>query len=93
VEALITSGRIAELIIGLMVVEGLALSLYWFAKGRGVPPIDLVVNLLAGVALLLALRAALTGADWRTLAGILAVAGVLHVVDLSRRWGRKSGHW
>jgi hypothetical protein len=92
-EHLISSGRIADLIVGLMLLEAIALIGYYVVKGRGIAPVDLLVNLLAGVALLLALRAALTGAGWRTIAGILAVAGVLHVVDLSRRWKRRGGGW
>jgi hypothetical protein len=93
VETLIASGRIVDLIVGLMVLEGIALSAYWLARGRGIAPLDLIVNLLAGVALLVALRAALTGAGWRTIAGVLVFAGVMHVIDLARRWGRRGGHW
>jgi hypothetical protein len=89
VEQLIASGRIVDLIVGLMLLEAIVLVGYHAAKGRGIAPVDLVVNLLAGVALLLALRAALTGAGWRTIAGILAAAGLLHVLDLSRRWKRR----
>jgi hypothetical protein len=88
VESLVASGRIVDLILGLMVLEALALLAWHAAKGRGIAPLDLLVNLLAGAALLLALRAALTGAHWRTIAGILAIAGVLHVLDLARRWTR-----
>lgn len=92
-EALIASGRIVDLIVGLMIVEGIAIAIYWVARGRGIAPLDLIVNLLAGVALLLALRGALTGAGWRTIAGALVFAGVMHVLDLVRRWGRRGGHW
>lgn len=85
---LVASGRIVDLIGGVMVLEALALGAYHAATGRGIAPLDLVVNLLAGVALLLALRAALTGAGWQVVAGVLAVAGLLHVADLARRWRR-----
>lgn len=91
--ALIASGRIVDLILALMVLEGIAIGLYWAAKGRGIAPLDLLVNLLAGVALLLAVRAALTGAAWQAIAALLAFAGVMHVLDLVRRWGRRGGHW
>jgi hypothetical protein len=88
-EHLIASGRIVDLILGLMLLEAIAIGAYHAGTGRGIGPVDLAINLLAGVALLAALRAALTGADWRIIAAILAVAGLLHVADLSRRWKRR----
>ena len=90
-QELIVSGRIVDLIIGLMVLEGIALGAYFAGTGRGVPPLELVVNLAAGAALLVALRLALTGARWPAIAGALAVAGVLHLADLARRWLRVRG--
>lgn len=90
--ALFTSGRIVDLILALMLVEGLALAAYHGLSGRGPAPLDVVANLGAGAALLLALRFALTGARWEVLAGTLAAAGVLHVADLARRFrGRRRG--
>ena len=90
-EELVASGRIVDLILGLMLLEAVAIGAYHAGTGRGIGPVDLAINLLAGVALLSALRAALTGAGWRTIAAIVAVAGVLHVADLARRWKRRAG--
>jgi hypothetical protein len=90
-EQLIASGRIVDAIIGLMVLEAIAIGAYHAGTGRGIGPVELAINLLAGVALLVALRAALTGAGWQAIAGALAVAGVLHVADLARRWKRRGG--
>ena len=90
-EQLIASGRVVDLILGLMLLEAIAIGAYHAGTGRGIGPVDLAINLLAGVALLLALRAALTGAGWQAIAGILGVAGLLHVADLTRRWKRRGG--
>ena len=47
---------------------------------------DLVGLLLAGAFLLLALRAALTGAPWPSIAIWLLAALIAHLADLVRRW-------
>jgi hypothetical protein len=86
VSELFPTGRVVDLILVLMVVEALALAVYRRRSGRGVPTVDLVVNLLAGGALLLALRAALTAAGWQWIAMWLAVALAAHGADLARRW-------
>ena len=50
--------------------------------------IDLFFALMPGAMLLLALRFALTGAEWPWIAGMIAVSFPFHLVDLIRR--RKS---
>jgi apolipoprotein N-acyltransferase len=47
-------------------------------------------TLRAGAALLLALRAAITGAAWPWIAAWLAAAGLAHLADLRTRWSRKA---
>ncbi len=83
---LFTSGRIVDVILALMVLEGIALVAYHRATGRGVAPAGLLATMLAGGCLLLALRVALTGASWHWIALLLAAALVAHVADLWRRW-------
>lgn len=85
---LFAGGRIVEMILALMVLEALALGLYHRSTGRGIPPLDLVLNLAAGALLLLALRAALVDADALAPAPYLAAALFAHVADLARRWRR-----
>ena len=87
-EALFGHGRIVDLILVLMVVEAIVLVAWRRRRGAGIAPFDLVVSLLAGAFLLLALRAALTGAAWPTIALWLAAALVAHIADLARRWRR-----
>ena len=80
------SGRLVDLILALVVVEVIALALYWRATRRGVPLADLLPNILAGAFLLLALRLSLGGFGWPPCCACLAAAGVAHLVDLRRRW-------
>lgn len=83
---LFTSGRIADILLAIIVIEAVAISAYWRATGRGIAPRDLLPNLIAGAMLVLALRFALVGMDWTWIAGALAAAGAASVVDLKRRW-------
>ena len=78
------SGRIVDGILILMLIEGAVL----LALGRRRPIrlVEIVSNLAAGGALLLALRAALLQAMWPTIALWLLIAGVAHAADLGVRW-------
>jgi O-antigen/teichoic acid export membrane protein len=51
--------------------------------------VDLLANAAAGACLLLALRAALTGAGWAWVAAALCAALIAHLFDLVRRWPRR----
>jgi hypothetical protein len=86
VSQLFANGHVVDLIVGLMVAEALALTIYQRRTGRGIAPLDLLGNLLAGLCLLLALRAALAGAAWGWIAAWLSVALIAHLLDLQRRW-------
>ncbi|MCT8266077.1 hypothetical protein NYQ83_02225 [Afifella sp. JA880] len=83
---LIESGRIADLILLLVLAEAVGLVYFYRRTGRGVRPLDLLVNLAAGATLILALRAALVGAEWQVIAFFLTLAGLAHLGDLVRRW-------
>lgn len=75
-----------DLILALVLVEGLLLSIYHFRTGRGPAPSRLLYNLTSGAALLLAVRAVQTDAEWIWLAGALLLALVTHLFDLRKRW-------
>ena len=77
-----------DLVIGLVVLEAVAIGVHERLTGRGVALRDMLATLVAGLFLLLALRAALGGEDWTLVALPLAAAGVAHAVDLVRRWRR-----
>jgi hypothetical protein len=88
VSELVASGRIVDLILGFMVLEGLVLAVWHRRTGRGLAPLDVLANVLAGACLLLALRAALVGAAWFWIALALSAALFAHLFDLVRRWRR-----
>lgn len=83
---LFASGHLIDLILGLVLVEAIALTLLHRLTGKGVAPRDLVGLLLAGAFLLVALRAALTGAGWVWIGLWLALALMAHFADLALRW-------
>ena len=82
----IDSGRIIDLILGLTVLEAIALVVLHRLRGRGVDPREFAANLLSGCLLLLAMRAYVSGAGWIWIATSLLLAGVAHSVDMARRW-------
>ena len=83
---LFRSGRIVDLILALVLLE--AIALVWLRAKRGAGPglLALGGNLAAGACLLLALRGALAGSDWRQTALWLLAALVAHAFDLYARW-------
>jgi hypothetical protein len=85
-QQLVTSGRVVDVIIVVMIAEAVVLFLYHRRTSLGPPPAEIVAMLVAGLCLLLALRAALTGSNWLWIAAFLTTALVAHLVDLHRRW-------
>lgn len=87
-QALFDSGRAADLILAVLVIEGVALALYHRITGRGLALSAVLPFLLAGAAFALSLRAAMTGAGWHLVAAPLLAALVAHLWDLAGRWRR-----
>ncbi len=81
-----SSGRVADGILAFMLIEAIVLIIVRKKTGRGLRSLDLFLSLAAGAALLLALRAALTGVSWIPIALWLLVALPAHLWDLRRRW-------
>jgi hypothetical protein len=81
-EALFSTGRIVDLILVGVAIEAVALYVLSRKRGRFAP---FAATLLSGAALMLALRAALTGAAWPTVAGWMLAGLAAHVVDLVLR--------
>jgi hypothetical protein len=82
------SGGAVDLALAALAVEGLLLWAWRRRTGAGLALPELAANLLAGACLLLALRAALTGAGWRVVAAWLAAAFVANLADLGQRLRR-----
>ncbi len=80
-----THGHVVDLVLAVMVFE--IAFLIW--RRRAVltwgAVIDLLLAFAPGVCLLLALRAALTGAGWVWIAAALAASFPFHLADLARR--------
>lgn len=87
-EALITSGRMMDIIITLVVLEALLFALLpRLVPQRAWPRFTtLWPTLLSGAVLMLAIRLAVTGAPWIWLALVLLTALVVHLVDLAMRF-------
>lgn len=83
---LFQSGRVADLILLVLLLEGVALWLFHRRTGRGLPLGAVLPFLLAGAAFALSLRAALTGAGWPMVALPLLGALGAHLWDLAARW-------
>jgi hypothetical protein len=80
----VLSGQAVDVVLIVIAIEFLALVL--LRKGsRKRAAQDLFFALMPGVFLLLALRAALVGADWPWIALLIAGSFPFHLVDLSRR--------
>jgi hypothetical protein len=85
VTELFASGRIIDAILVLVAIEA-AFLLAWRARtGRGPAPLPLLCNLASGASLMLALRAALTGAAWPAVAACLVASLVAHLSELALR--------
>ena len=89
---LIESGRIADLILVLMVVEGVVLSVLALLGRLNASIAGLLLNLAAGGFLLLGLGAAFGGSGWMTVGAWLSGALLAHVGDLVIRLRGKSNN-
>jgi hypothetical protein len=73
-----------------LLVEVAALALLTLGGRLRWPLLDWLFSLLAGLALMLALRAAVLGQPLPLVLALLAAAGILHGLDLKRRFGGSS---
>jgi hypothetical protein len=86
------SGRVVDVILGLVLLEAAALLALRRLTGRGPDPWQTIAFLLAGACLLLALRAALVdAAAWHRIAVWLMAGLLAHLADLLLRWRRPGG--
>lgn len=85
-EALVTSGAVADLILACLVLEAIALLAWRRWRGTGPTIADILALLLPGAFLVLALRVALTGGPWPLIPLALSAALVAHLADLARRF-------
>lgn len=77
---LFTSGHAVDIV--LVVI---ALEFAWLVVGAKWQSLDAMLLLAPGALILLSLRAALTGADWRWIALLLLLSFPVHIADVMRR--------
>ncbi|NEU11042.1 hypothetical protein G3T14_02710 [Methylobacterium sp. BTF04] len=82
---LFANGRIIDAILVLVACEAAILTWWRLRRGYGPALVPLMCNLVSGAALMLAVRAALTGADWPAIAACLALSFVAHGAELTLR--------
>lgn len=75
-----------DFVIAVTLAEAAVLAMLHARSGRGLPPREFMPALTAGLGLLLAARAAASGADALWVAAGLVLAGGAHALDLKRRW-------
>lgn len=84
----LSSGQLIDIVIAVTLLECAALILYHRLTKRGLAPRDYLLNLAAGLCLMLALRSALSETGWLWMVLCLMAAGLAHVTDLWIRWRR-----
>lgn len=77
---LFASGHAVDIVLAVMAAE-----FVWLTARCGWRIGDALLRLAPGALMLLALRAALTGADWRWIALPLLLSFPVHLADLHRR--------
>lgn len=77
------SGLIFDVILAVVLIECLFLA--WLGKQRGLAVLRWLPGLLAGAALLLALRLVIADAGWSWVASAVGLAGLAHVFDVMQR--------
>ena len=78
-----------DAVIVFTVLEGLGLWIHHRITGQGLAPNDYALNMLSGLCLMLAVRAAVSGLAWPWVAVCLSASGLAHGWDMQRRWRRQ----
>ena len=84
-----TATHLADFVIAVTLAEGIGLLAWHAFAGRGLPPRAILILLAPGLCLMLALRVSVSGGPVEGVAALLALAGILHLADLSARWPRR----
>jgi len=87
--SLLGQAHLMDWVLAITIFEGLLLATYHRRTGRGLAPADYALNMLAGLCLMLALRAVLTDAASLWVLLFLMASGIAHGTDLTLRWRKK----
>jgi hypothetical protein len=77
-----------DLVIAATLLEWVVLSLLWKRRRTGLAPLALSLTLLPGLCLMLAVRSAMLGLPWYSVALLLSASGITHMIDVKKRWTR-----
>ena len=80
--------QLIDVVIAVTLMECALLIFYHHVTKRGLAPKDYLLNLGAGLCLMLALRSALASTGWLWMVLCLVAAGLAHGADLWTRWKR-----
>lgn len=83
------SGWLLNAVIGITLLEAAALVIYRRVSGQGMALHEWALNLLSGLCLMMAVRAAVLDAAWPAIAAWLTAAGLAHGADMYSRWRRQ----
>ena len=84
----VSNSQLIDMVIAVTLIEcGILIFYHRFTK-RGLAPQDYLLNLGAGLCLMLALRSVLAEAGWAWMVLCLMAAGIAHGADLWMRWKR-----
>ena len=81
-----SAALLIDLILGMTMLEIAALLAYRARTGRGPGARQLLPNILAGVFLILGVRAAVSGGAWTDIAPWMLASLAAHLVDVRGRW-------
>ncbi len=85
---LLTASTLIDVVIAFTALEMLGLWAWHRFTGRGLALRLWLPNLLAGLALMLALRALASDAGWHWVIAALLGSALAHALDLRQRWPR-----
>ncbi len=85
---LIANAYLIDWVLAAFVAEGLLLMGYRASTGKGLGYAAIAANLLSGGMIVLALRAAVSGARAELVAVCLLASLAAHIIDLRQRWNR-----
>lgn len=88
-EELIRSGRIAHVIVAVLIIELIVVSIYLFRHGRLREVWGVLASITAGAALAVALGLALAGGGWIAIGICLLLSLVAHSAELVIRLSRQ----
>lgn len=79
-----------DVVIAITLLECAALALHRRLTGAGMALRDIALNMASGLALMLALRSALSDAHAAWILACLLAAGLAHGADITLRWRRSA---